>query len=227
MKTTLQLLVLLTLFTATARAADYQQPPAHRGGLSADGSAFTVADDFVLPDLTAIASLTWWGGYLNGPVAPDSFLIRFYADDGGRPGSLLPQPVVGSISRFLSGSVQDGMSEYQYTAIMDTPFVAQAGERYWLSIANNVPVQLGQGWNWELSANAADPGVQLFFDGSWHSHAVIGAAFAVPEPSALALMSCALMAFGFYMWRLRLTMRCSEPGHRITVAIQRLRGPGR
>ena len=58
MKTTLQLLVLATVFTTAASAAEYEQLPGHGGGLRSDGSSIVVADDFVLNDSIAISGFT-------------------------------------------------------------------------------------------------------------------------------------------------------------------------
>ena len=59
-----------------------------------------------------------------------------------------------------------------------------------------------------------------------------GVALPVPEPSVFSLLGLALLAL--IVWKRksgnntrRLTMRCSEPGHRVQVAVHASRGPGR
>ncbi len=50
----------------------------------------------------------------------------------------------------------------------------------------------------------------------------------VPEPSSLLLLVLGVTAFCLFRKRTAgLTMRCSEPGHRVAVASERPRGPGR
>lgn len=205
MKITSQLILLFSLFVTAALGADYQQLPGHGGGLQSDGAAIVVADDFVLAETTEIAGFTWWGGYDNTPTVSDSFLITLYADSGGQPGSLEPAFVVQRTTRTPTGDfVSLGIySEYLYNATLETPFQAQAGVRYWLSIANPMPA--GETWQWELSSSSPSVGAQRFYDGTWHPHAVVGTAFtvpefAVPEPNSLALV---LTAFGIRCFFIR------------------------
>jgi hypothetical protein len=195
MKTTIQLLSFAMVLTTVARGADYQQLPNHGGGLQSDGSLLVVADDFVLTNTTEISTFTWWGGYDNTPTATDSFVIGLHADSACQPGSLQPGFAVGSISKAPTGAfVNSGIyPEYIYTATLTTPFQAQGGFRYWLSIANSMPA--GETWQWELSGSSPNFGVQRFLGGSWQPHSiVVGTSFEipglpVPEPSALVLLS--------------------------------------
>ena len=97
----------------------------------------------------------------------------------------------------ISGSVQAGMTEFQYSTIFDAPIPIQAGMRYWLTIENNLPFQMGERWDWEISGDSGSFGVQRFYDGAWHAHAVTGTAFAlstVPEPSSVALVFALISA---------------------------------
>ena len=145
------------------QAANFLQPPGHFGGFSSDGSVFSVADDFQYAEETPISGLNWWGGYLNPPSGPDEFTVRLYADDEGRPGTLLQQFDFDSVTKESTGQFVNGgpqlYSEFRYSVAFEKTFLAKAGVTYWLSIIN--PPR--DSWLWEASAGTEDLGVQRSF----------------------------------------------------------------
>src|SRR6185436_5506776 len=106
------------------------------GGFDSDGSVFTVADEFRFTKNALIGSLSWWGGYANPPPGPDSFSLQLFNDAGGHPGILLAGFQIGSIQKVATGNfVNPGAHpDYQYSAALQTPFLAEANVTYWLSI---------------------------------------------------------------------------------------------
>jgi len=177
--------ILLCALALRTPAAVYQQLPGQFGGFSSDGSTITVADDFQLGQDTLIGSIVWWGGYFNPAPGPDNFTVRLFADDGGQPGLLLDQLDFGPVNAVATGQLvnaPDLYPEYEYSASLPTPFLAQAGVKYWVSIVNP-PRDI---WLWEASASSLNPDVQRSFNGSSWEPYYDNTAFeleAVPEPS--------------------------------------------
>lgn len=68
---------------------------------------------------------------------------------GGSPDTQLYQTALGPATR----SPWPG-GGFQYDAPLNPPFAAQAGVRYWISIANNLPGQ--PAWQWRISTPAND-----------------------------------------------------------------------
>lgn len=190
----LSLLVVAVVLGITTRAANVQQLPGHFGGFSSDGGTWTVADDFQFEEASVIGGLNWWGGYLNTQTRYDQFSVRLFSDDGGGPGSLLEEFTVGPVSRVATGqfvNAPGGYEEFKYSAGLATPFRAEAGVTYWISIVNS-PRDL---WLWEASGSTANLGVQRSFDAEpWQSY-FDNAAFemlAVPEPDGMLFVAAGL-----------------------------------
>ena len=192
---------------SVAQAASFLQPPGHFGGFGSDGSVFSVADDFQYAEATPISGLNWWGGYLNPPSGPDVFTVRLFADDDGRPGTLLQQVVFDSVSKESTGQFVNGVpqlySEFRYSATFEKPFLAEAGVTYWLSIIN--PPR--DTWLWEASAGTADFGVQRTLGQEDWLPYYDNAAFeltSVPESKYTALAGLGIASLA---WFLRSTKR--------------------
>ena len=181
----------------------YQQLPGHFGGFSADGSVWTVADNFELGQDTVIGGLIWWGGYFNPPPGPDNFTVCFYSDDGGQPVTLLEQYAFGAVIAVATGQFVNAPGlypEFEYSANLPTPFLAQAGVTYWLSIVNPPP----EIWLWEASASPLNPGVERSFNGGAWEPYYDNTSFAlvvVPEPASLSLLVFGM--FGITLLRRR------------------------
>jgi hypothetical protein len=188
------LIALVLCARISSSAADYLQKPGHFGGFGSDGGVITVADDFQFPQNTLLGSLNWWGGYFNPPPGPDNFTIRLYTDIGGQPGWRVSGFTLGSITKQPTANfVNPGLyPEFRYSANLLSPFEAQAGVRYWLSIVNP-PRDI---WLWEASASALNPGVQRSFDGvTWQPY-FDNTAFelvGVPEPDVRSLVMAGIL----------------------------------
>ena len=159
---------LALVMAAASIAAEYQQVPGHFGGFSSSGpisseTPITVADDFRFAEGMLVNRIVWWGGYLSPPATePDNFTIRIFADNTNRPGPLLRTIAAGAVDKVATGQwVNPGLyPEFQYLLPLSSPFLAQAGQRYWISIVN--PASDGN-WLWEASSNSVNPGVQRSF----------------------------------------------------------------
>jgi len=148
-------LLSLALFVGlSSSAANYIQPPGHFGGFDSD-EHIAVADDFQFAQDTLIRGINWWGGYFNPPIGLDNFTMRLYADNGGRPGQLVDEFSVGPITKTATGNfVNPGLyAEFRYSASLQLPFEAEAGNRYWLSIVNPPRDR----WLWEASSSPLNP----------------------------------------------------------------------
>jgi len=191
--------ILLSLTVVSTATADYLQAPGGHYALTSDGPVI-VADDFRLTQSTLIGELNWWGGYYSPPPIPDNFIVRLFADDGGKPGSLLPGFSIGSITKTATGNsilpLASGLpsAQYRYSASLLSPFQAQADVRYWVSIANQYDF-----WAWELTTSHENDGIQRtsFYSGDWGALPTFNMAFevvTVPEPSVALLFMGGIIA---------------------------------
>jgi hypothetical protein len=152
-------------------------------------------DDFVSAESATITRVTWQGIYcaevLNRPApaaTATDFEVGFYPDSAGSPNRNAPiQTVVYPVARVAEthdvdrtlncGTTSTGWSFFDYSVTLDTPFVAAANVRYWLSIqarvsylqANN-PDFIFWGWRNGVQNNARS--IQYNPDGSVVEHAL-------------------------------------------------------
>ena len=192
----------------------YEQLPGQFGGFSSDGIVLTVADNFELDQNALISGLVWWGGYFNPPPGSDNFTISLYSDNGGQPGTVLEQYDLGVVNAVATGlfvNPPDLYPEFEYSANLPTPFLAQAGVTYWLSIVNP-PADV---WLWEASASPLDPGVERSFNGgAWQpfDYNTSFALEAVPEPPALGLVALGVICL-IRRRKARMIQRFTFSGH--------------
>jgi PKD repeat protein len=135
-------------------------------GLDTGGNAYSsqrnnifisqIVDDFTFSEETTIDSVHWWGAIWNGPpdeVDPIDFEIYFYADDGtgnAPTGAGMPDPSSTALEFYtftgVTGLPLSSNNNYEYEVDIPDPFVASAGEKYWIAIvaALDYPPQ----WGW-------------------------------------------------------------------------------
>src|SRR5678816_651343 len=160
MRTILVFAMLATLGTGAGADVLYQQAPHPAGGsfMSAwwdpDGSNYDryVWDAFTLASTGQVRAIQWRG--TRGPSGPVSdFTVAIYASiPAGTQPDVSGPPLVeyrtgGDAGETVAG-VFGGVTMYDYTFLLPTPFVAQAGVKYWLQI---------EGWqsgfpDWSLAA---------------------------------------------------------------------------
>ena len=101
------------------------------------------ADDFKFDEQTTINIFHWWGGYFDGrPVTdPMDFNIYIYEDDGttsNPTGSGMLDPETTAIASYycsdVSGSLHPNCwdSVYEFEVVLNPPFKAEAGKKYWI-----------------------------------------------------------------------------------------------
>lgn len=140
----------------------------------------TVYDGFALASAANVTAVQWQGTYINhdnlasNPAAPNvlSFVVSFYADNGGQPGAQLATatlPVAACAETSLGTVGFNAFNDpttyqiayYSYRAVLPTPFTAAARQTYWLSVVGNdgstPPV-----WSWY--ASTADGNTVCFQD---------------------------------------------------------------
>jgi tRNA A-37 threonylcarbamoyl transferase component Bud32 len=118
----------------------------------------TVYDDFVMKVRTAVAVIRWTGIYCQGDKVTTepakggatAFVVAIHADAGGRPRGdrslwsatypieRLSETYAGMRMARCGLPVPTAYSYHRYTATLDSPFVAEAGTRYWLSVQAQV-----------------------------------------------------------------------------------------
>ncbi|MDM7915272.1 MAG: hypothetical protein ACE15D_13645 [Candidatus Eisenbacteria bacterium] len=91
------------------------------------------ANDFVLPQAATVRSVTWWGGFFNGPphVELAGFWFRWFRDGGGcAPAEMIREELIlGDCEE----SQIPGSEIYAYRADV-SPVDLEGGVRYWLVI---------------------------------------------------------------------------------------------
>ena len=193
--------LLLTIGIATPVLADvfFQQAPGGGGNRSSStlnflgGSpGFRAADDFVLSSNATISDINFWGQLVSGS---DDFTFTFYADNGGKPGTVL-LATDGTVSTTVISPVLNA-----YTVDLSSAFTATAGTTYWLSIFNQGPQT---NWAWDGSVV---PGTSRqesnASPNTWASTTNFNLAFelegtrSVPEPGSIALVLAGLFGLGF------------------------------
>jgi hypothetical protein len=154
------------------------------------------ADDFALSSSAAIDQIFWWGGGTspNG----DAFVVRFFANNSGKPGQELFEATLGNGSPRLSdGIIAPTISSYKYSATLNDPFNIEANQKYWISIVNTA----SPSWLWQTSdENLLDGILRRNVGGSWGEPYGDDVAFAlntIPEPrTTLMLFAGAVMVIG-------------------------------
>jgi hypothetical protein len=181
------LTLVMTVAATAAEGLLYVHPPLdNHGGFSGEGSA-TVrewADSFVLGTTSEIGAVRWWGGS-DGRFAPngDAFVVRFFADDGGKPGGQLFAASAGPSLRAASGLILDATTPgFVYEARLGSPLRVEANQRYWFSVVNTGNTL----WQWQSSSmNLSDGILRRNVGEAWGDPYGNDAAFgliAVPEP---------------------------------------------
>jgi PEP-CTERM motif len=125
------------------------------------GNFATAYDNFTLPNLSTVSSVSWVGEYFDGSIAPIAgFTLQFYGDDAGTPGASI-------YSTFISGTANEtdigsfgGFEAYTYSATLGTAFTALGGTQYWLSIVPDLgfPPQ----WGWSTGTGGDGASYQVF-----------------------------------------------------------------
>ena len=138
-------------------------------------------DNFTLTATTNITALQWEGNYVDttgpgpNPAAADTttFEISFWSDNAGQPGSVLATETIALAATaptslgtvpfgFDAGTAQIPL--VSYSAVLPTPFVATAGQTYWISILSNSTMQQPE-WGW-YSGTGGDGQCVQDFEGS-------------------------------------------------------------
>ena len=172
------------------------------------GNFATVYDNFTLGSTSTITDVNWTGGFFN-PIELGSitaFTVTLWSNSGGQPGSMLYQDVQSGNAAQTGCGIVNGVSEIcTYSENLLTPFVAQAGTQYWLSIVPNLgfPPQ----WGWASGTGGDGIAYQDFF--GVRSQLSADMAFGItgtvgggsPEPFTFGLMGSGLAVLGLAKWR--------------------------
>ena len=193
---------LVAVFVVSGARAEiiYEQMPGINSGQEVISSSldnfgqvpgFRTADDFVLMAKAVIYGVNWWGEANSGGT---DFQFVFYSDMGGEPGTILKVSGGTLFSSTVNvGSPNDPVN--YYSTMLGSPFTAEAGTSYWLSIFNQSP---SASWKW-LSADIWGNGSRV---GSMSFDPPLGSAsnmafqlVPAPEPTTGWLLLVGIAAF--------------------------------
>lgn len=171
-------------------------------------------DDFMLVSADTIVNITWQGQYrplVNGagemPATATDFLVQFWSDAAGLPGSVLSSAMysVAQTHETRIGTAQfspaPGFTStagiYNYSLDI-TPFAAAAGTQYWLMIQAQTGSVGDPAWGW--TSGGTVPGASYQFvngagtprPGENRAFSLQNAATPVPEPTTLLLLGAGL-----------------------------------
>jgi hypothetical protein len=126
-----------------------------------------VADDFQFTNTMDVQQVVFDGLFWNGgSVNPIDLNVIFYADDGSgnQPtGAGMDDPTSTALLAELHTGVtgaDNGDGSFKYTIVLNTPFVAQANQKYWFvsQWAGNFPPQWGTCVSSSQQLHACDQG---------------------------------------------------------------------
>jgi hypothetical protein len=181
------LLFVASLSSGRAGTILFTQPPSPAGDIyttwesesGPEGVLGRTYDNFALASAGVIGSVVWVGDYVDttdatkNPASPDvtSFEISFWSNDQGLPGTLLAtstvaisatnQTAFGTTKFELSTGDVVTIPQYAYNATLTTPFAADAGRTYWISIVADTPTDQPL-WAWKSGTGGNKMSIQDF-----------------------------------------------------------------
>jgi hypothetical protein len=179
------------------------------------GNFATAYDDFSFGAAETITGVTWQGGYFNGsPASISDFALQIWSDSGSGPNvSLFSAIIAGNAGETFLGAQFPGLV-YAYNATLTTPFLAQAGTTYWLSIVPDIDVP--PQWGWQTGTGGDGffyqdfGGVRIREEGDL-AFTLLGTPTAVPEPFSVVLLGSVIGILGIgARWRVMGSVRNSE-----------------
>jgi hypothetical protein len=181
-----------------------------------------------LPQAALITGAEWQGGYflppLSGPPSITAFTLTFWSDVGGQPGSpLMSYFIPGTANETFVGPgpglTAGGNLIFDYQTDLPTPFLAQGGVIYWLSIVpdlvfqQNPPITVGQ-WGWHTGTGGDGISMQDFLGTRFTNPNDLAFTLTgefIPEPASIVLWGIGVAALG-YGWRRRQALRAAANG---------------
>ncbi|RME38243.1 MAG: hypothetical protein D6788_07825, partial [Planctomycetota bacterium] len=134
-------------------------------GLTSDGTLFSVADDFRLAVSGSVSQVCFRGAYFDftvnldcGAQGGNDFIINYYADAGGKPGTQIAsfRQSLGTLT--VGGPIATGQrlagtaDEFEFVASHD-PVPLSAGACYWIEIVDRLPGSCSWVWEGALPGN--------------------------------------------------------------------------
>ncbi len=124
------------------------------GNAWASGNGFRTADDFGVAGSGFVDGVCWSGVYIGPANGVDAFVITYWTDDDGFPGTPIGSFVQGEamhVQRAYSGVANGSGQNIQLYTASHPPVHLEGGERYWIEIRNHV---VGATWYWQSAAES-------------------------------------------------------------------------
>jgi hypothetical protein len=146
-----------------------QEPPDPSiGGFNSTPGGQEEADEFLHSEAWRIERATFLGAFSNSPTPPphQDMVIRFFEDDGGRPGNLIATRNISNVIPEDTGLVMaGGFNKPIYQFEMMLPPVTLPPGRHWVSALGNEP---GFTWAWARTNSNANAHAVRQGAGPWN-----------------------------------------------------------
>lgn len=161
------------------------------------------ADNFLLPVNKRITGVQWFGSFTDSGVSNNIFDIRFFADDGGLPGTLISESLSVSATRSMTGLTDIvGAEVFRFSSSISSVLLLE-NTIYYLSIVHPEDA-VDDEFYWILNNNENNNftrNTNVAVDNSWKVGVSAPGNLSfniVPEPSAPLLLMMAFMLLGVY-----------------------------
>jgi hypothetical protein len=128
-----------------------------------------LAEDVLLGEPATLRSLSFLGGYFDGPVAAnDTFAVKVFADADGLPdpNNVLAERSLQSVQRSGPVGTYFHRDIYAYSADLEAVSL-DAGTPYWLTLVNDTTGQASGTWCWAGSSSGGVYAYSGWLDVDW------------------------------------------------------------
>jgi V8-like Glu-specific endopeptidase len=154
------------LSVCSSNVADQFPPNPEIGGFTSATGGQEEADNFGLLTASTISGASFWAAYGNtSPPASQDFIVRFFSNVGGLPGTLLATRTINNVSLSNTGMfMEGGINKPIYQFNLTFPQVYLPAGTYWVSALGNDPAF---NWIWARTTTTANAHAVRNGAGAW------------------------------------------------------------